>query len=283
MSPAECTSWRDSGQTSRSTRSWRDTAREPIERIDPRLPLAPWDWQPHRRPLRSSASTRGTPAAPNLTTEPIGPGSSIRKIKDGRGAPARRGSFSRSRRRTRPCSSRRGYRVAMTRTGPSFTLPGGGNIDARQVLQPPPTPPSCSVSTPTGRATRASRGLSTLYPAWHRRLDGRHPTGRAGGPPARPGESSSRTGAANRGLVAPGRSHRVQLGERPVVPRRDGLHDEPGRRRPLRSARYQWKVARGLGLRGGCVHGLPLALDQLFSRSRSASSCLWAWRVTMRP
>src|SRR5262249_61895437 len=56
----------------------------------------------------------------------MGPGSSIRKIKDGGGASGEAPVALAIARRTRALLQRDGYRVAMTRTGPTYA---GGNID----------------------------------------------------------------------------------------------------------------------------------------------------------
>src|SRR5215218_1865375 len=65
---------------------------------------------------------------PNSGTEPIGPGSSIRKIKDGGGAAGEAKVVLQIAWKTRRVLLDRGYRVAMTRTGPTFTYGNGGNI-----------------------------------------------------------------------------------------------------------------------------------------------------------
>src|SRR5262245_19036873 len=67
----------------------------------------------------------GTIPAIGRETEPIGPGSTVRKIKDGGGAPGEAPVALAIALRTRALLQRDGYRVAMTRTGPTYA---GGNI-----------------------------------------------------------------------------------------------------------------------------------------------------------
>ena len=70
----------------------------------------------------------GTPPSVGLQTEPIGPGSSTVKIKDGGGAPGEAPVALAIARRTRALLLQRGYRVVMTRTGPTFSGGSGGNV-----------------------------------------------------------------------------------------------------------------------------------------------------------
>src|SRR5205809_4185696 len=67
----------------------------------------------------------GTAPAIGRQTEPIGPGSSQLKIKDGGGAPGEAPVALAIAFRTRAMLLRDGYRVAMTRTRAGYT---GGNI-----------------------------------------------------------------------------------------------------------------------------------------------------------
>src|SRR5436190_24174608 len=67
----------------------------------------------------------GTPPAIGRQTEPIGPGSAVRKIKDGGGASGEAAVALAIGLKMRTLLRRDGFRVAMTRTGPTTTL---GNI-----------------------------------------------------------------------------------------------------------------------------------------------------------
>jgi N-acetylmuramoyl-L-alanine amidase len=67
----------------------------------------------------------GTSPAVARQTEPIGPGSTRRKIKDGGGAPGEAPVALAIAFRARALLQRDGYKVAMTRTGPNYR---GGNV-----------------------------------------------------------------------------------------------------------------------------------------------------------
>src|SRR4030095_11623382 len=75
----------------------------------------------------------GTPPAVGRQTEPIGPGSRVYKVKDGGGAPGEAAVALAIAKKTRALLLRRGYRVALTRTGPVFRYGTGGNV-ARRAL-----------------------------------------------------------------------------------------------------------------------------------------------------
>ena len=70
----------------------------------------------------------GTPPAVGIQREPIGPGSRVLKIKDGGGAAGEAEIVLRVAWKTRALLLKRGYRVAMTRPGPTFTYGTGGNV-----------------------------------------------------------------------------------------------------------------------------------------------------------
>jgi N-acetylmuramoyl-L-alanine amidase len=74
----------------------------------------------------------GTPPEVGRQREPIGPGSRVLKIKDGGGAAGETEVVLQIAYRTRALLLRRGYRVALTRTGPWFRYGSGGNIARAQ-------------------------------------------------------------------------------------------------------------------------------------------------------
>src|SRR5919202_3564774 len=74
----------------------------------------------------------GTPTAIGGQTEPIGPGSHVVKIKDGGGTAGEAAVNLAIARRARALLLRAGYRVVMTRTGPTFRYGNGGNIARAQ-------------------------------------------------------------------------------------------------------------------------------------------------------
>src|SRR5919202_144850 len=109
----------------------------------------------------------GTPTAIGGQTEPIGPGSHVVKIKDGGGTAGEAAVNLAIARRARALLLRAGYRVSMTRTGPTFRYGNGGNIARAQF---------CNVRHPAlmlrihadGAESPRAHGISTLYPAFHR-------------------------------------------------------------------------------------------------------------------
>src|SRR5215207_7572420 len=109
----------------------------------------------------------GTPPAVGRQTEPIGPGSSVSKIKDGGGAPGEAEVVLAIARKTRTLLLRRGYRVAMTRTGPVFRYGTGGNVARAQFCNRRQAKLMLRIHA-DGSSSASSRGVSTLYPALHR-------------------------------------------------------------------------------------------------------------------
>ena len=109
----------------------------------------------------------GHASRPNLTTEPIGPGSSIRKIKDGGGAAGEARVVLRIAKRARIVLENQGLRVAMTRTGPDFTLGGGGNVDRAKFCNRRNAALMIRIHA-DGSTDPARHGAAKLYPAWRR-------------------------------------------------------------------------------------------------------------------
>ena len=109
----------------------------------------------------------GTPAAVGRQTEPIGPGSHVMKIKDGGGASGEAQVALAIGLKTRTLLIRRGYRVAMTRTGPTFSYGSGGNIARAQFCNRRHAALMLRIHA-DGTSDTSRHGLSTLYPAFHR-------------------------------------------------------------------------------------------------------------------
>lgn len=187
----------------------------------------------------------GQASKPNLTTEPIGPNSRVRKIKDGGGAAGEAPVVLRIAKKTRRVLLGRGYRVAMTRTGPDFTLGGGGNVDRAKFCNRRKAALMLRIHA-DGSADPARHGISTLYPAWRRGWtdDVYRPSLRA----ARLVQRSlvRGTGAANRGLSRRGDLTGFNWANVPVILVETGFMTNAAERRRLRSALYQWRVARAL-------------------------------------
>jgi N-acetylmuramoyl-L-alanine amidase len=184
----------------------------------------------------------GTSPAVGRQKEPIGPGSPITKIKDGGGARGETEAVLAIAKRTRALLLRRGYRVAMTRTGASFR---GGNIERAQFCNRREASLMVRIHA-DGSTDPSRRGASTLFPAL-----------RAGWTDDVYGPSRRAARAIQRSLVGATRAPNLGLVERsdltgfnwadvPVVLVETGFMTNPTEGRLLRSSAYQWRVARGL-------------------------------------
>jgi len=184
----------------------------------------------------------GTPLAIGRQREPIGPGSPVTKIKDGGGAPGEEEVVLAIARRTRALLLRRGYRVAMTRDGPTFR---GGNIERARFCNRRGAALMLRIHA-DGSSDPSRRGVSTLYPARRRGW-----TDDVYGPSLRAARSIQRslvatTGAPDLGLVQRSDLTGFNWADVPVVLVETGFLTNPAERRLLRSSSYQWKVARAL-------------------------------------
>ncbi len=187
----------------------------------------------------------GHARTPNLTTEPIGPGSSIRKIKDGGGTAGEAAVVLRISRKLRTVLRDRGYRVAMTRTGPEFTLGAGGNVARARFCNRRNAALMLRVHA-DGSTDPSRHGASTLFPAWHRgwTADVLPQSVRAARLVQR--KLVARTGAADLGLVRRSDITGFNWADVPVILVETGFMTNPRERQRLESRRYQWRVARGL-------------------------------------
>jgi N-acetylmuramoyl-L-alanine amidase len=109
----------------------------------------------------------GTPPAVGRQTEPIGPGSRVYKIKDGGGASGEAAVALAIAKKTRALLLRRGYRVAMTRTGTVFRYGTGGNVARAQFCNRRHAALMLRIHA-DGSTNSSQHGMSTLYPAFHR-------------------------------------------------------------------------------------------------------------------
>ena len=184
----------------------------------------------------------GTAPVIGREREPIGPGSPATKIKDGGGASGEAEVVLAIARRTRALLLRRGYRVAMTRTGSTFR---GGNIERAQFCNRRGAALMLRIHA-DGSVSSTQRGISTLTPARRR-----------GWTDDVYGRSRSAARAVQRELVRATRARDLGVVERsdltgfnwadvPVVLAETGFLSNPTERRLLRSSGYQWRVARGL-------------------------------------
>jgi len=184
----------------------------------------------------------GTLPAVGRQTEPVGPGSSIRKIKDGGGAPGEAPVALAIAQRTRALLRRDGYRVAMTRTGPTYAA---GNIARARFCNVRHAALMIRIHA-DGSTDSSQRGVKTLVPALHRGWtdDIYTPSVRA----ARRVQTAvaRATGAKNIGLVLRSDLTGFNWADVPVILVESGFMTNPTEGRLLRTASYQAKVARGL-------------------------------------
>jgi N-acetylmuramoyl-L-alanine amidase len=186
----------------------------------------------------------GTPPAIGRQTEPIGPGSSIRKIKDGGGANGEAAVALAIAKKTRTLLLRRGYRVAMTRTGSVFRYGNGGNVARAQFCNRRHAALMLRIHA-DGSTDTSKRGLSTLYPAFHRGwTDDIYASSlRAARLVQR--STVATTGARDLGLVRRSDLTGFNWANVPAILVETGFMSNPSERRLLQSSAYQWKVARG--------------------------------------
>ena len=184
----------------------------------------------------------GTPPAIGRQREPIGPGSAVTKIKDGGGAAGEAAVVLAIARRTRVLLLRRGYRVAMTRTGPIYH---GGNIERAQFCNRREAALMLRIHA-DGSVNPSSHGISTLTPTRRRGW-----TDDVYGTSRRAATSVQRalvraTGARDLGVIERSDLTGFNWADVPVVLAETGFLSNPAERRSLRSSSYQWRVARGL-------------------------------------
>jgi N-acetylmuramoyl-L-alanine amidase len=187
----------------------------------------------------------GTPPTIGRQTEPIGPGSNVMKIKDGGGAAGEAAVALAIARRTRALLLARGYRVAMTRTGPTFRYGNGGNIARAQFCNRRHAALMVRIHA-DGSTDRALHGVTMLVPAWHRGWtdDIYRPSLRAGRVLQRAVVTA--TGALNRGIIRRSDLTGFNWADVPAVLVETGFLSNPTERRRLQSSSYQQRLAVGL-------------------------------------
>jgi N-acetylmuramoyl-L-alanine amidase len=187
----------------------------------------------------------GHDATPDLTTERIGPGSDVYKIKDGGGAPGEAKVVLEISFKTRALLRGRGYRVAMTRTSDEFSYGNDGNIARAQFCNRRDSALMLRIHA-DGSSDPSRHGASTLYPALHAGwTDDILPASRRA---ARIVQARlvRATGARDLGLVRRGDLTGFNWANVPAVLVETGFMSNPTEGRRLRQAWYQWRVARGL-------------------------------------
>ena len=184
----------------------------------------------------------GTLPAVGRQTEPIGPGSSVRKIKDGGGAPGEAPVALAIALRTRALLQRDGYRVAMTRTGPTYA---GGNIARAQFCNMRHAALMVRIHA-DGSPDSAQHGVKTLVPAFHRGwTDDIYAASLRAARKVQTAVARS-TGAKNIGLVLRSDLTGFNWANVPAILVECGFMTNPAEGGLLRTRAYQLKVARGL-------------------------------------
>jgi N-acetylmuramoyl-L-alanine amidase len=188
----------------------------------------------------------GTPPAVGRQLEPIGPGSRTLKIKDGGGAAGEAAVALAIARRSRRLLLARGYRVAMTRTGPTIHLgDGNGNIARARFCNRRHAALMVRIHA-DGSTVRSLHGVSTLVPAWHRGW-----TDDIFARSLRAGRALQKalvrsTCAADRGVVQRGDLTGFNWANVPVVLVETGFLTNPAESRRLKTGAYQQRVALGI-------------------------------------
>ena len=184
----------------------------------------------------------GTQPGVGAEHEPIGPGSSVLKIKDGGGAPGEAAVALAIALKTRALLLGRGYRVAMTRTGSGFP---GGNVERAAFCNARHAALMVRIHADES-SDPSRRGVSTLYPAlrrgWTDDIYAR--SLRA----ARLVQSAvvRATGAADLGLAPRSDLTGFNWANVPAILVETGFLSNPAERRLLQTSSYQRRVAEGL-------------------------------------
>lgn len=187
----------------------------------------------------------GTPPAVGRQSEPIGPGSSVRKIKDGGGASGEAEVVLAIAKKTRTLLLRRGYRVAMTRTGRTFRYGNGGNVARAQFCNRRGAKLMLRIHA-DGSASPSSNGVSTLYPALRRDWTDDIYSSSLRAARLVQFATVSATRARDLGLVRRSDLTGFNWADVPSILVETGFMTNSRERRLLQSGDYQWKVARGL-------------------------------------
>jgi N-acetylmuramoyl-L-alanine amidase len=187
----------------------------------------------------------GHERTPDLSTEPIGPGSSTYKIKDGGGAPGEATVVLQIGLKLRRALWNRGYAVVMTRTTAEFDRGNGGNIARARFCNRHDAALMVRVHA-DGSTNSATHGASTLYPAWHPGwTDDILPQSRHAAI-AMQAAYVRRTGAANRGIVRRSDLTGFNWANVPAILVETGFMTNPAESARLKRDRYQWRAARAL-------------------------------------
>ncbi len=197
----------------------------------------------------------GHDATPDFSTERIGPGSDVYKIKDGGGARGEADVVLRIGSKLRALLHDRGYRVAMTRTGEEFTYGNRGNIARARFCNLRDAGLMLRIHA-DGSTDSSRHGAATLYPAWHRGWTSDVlPASRRAAELVQE-RLVATTDAADRGLVRRADLTGFNWADVPAVLVETGFMTNPAEGARLRAPDYQRRVARGLAQ--GVARFLPL-------------------------
>jgi len=184
----------------------------------------------------------GTVPAIGRQTEPIGPGSSVHKIKDGGGAPGEAPVALAIAFKTRAILLRDGYRVAMTRTRASYT---GGNIARARFCNVRHAALMVRIHA-DGSTDTSQRGVKTLLPAYRRGwTDDIYPQSVKAARAIQVAVVAA-TGAPNLGLFPRSDLTGFNWADVPAVLVEAGFMSNPTEGRLLKTTAYQLKVAHGI-------------------------------------
>jgi N-acetylmuramoyl-L-alanine amidase len=184
----------------------------------------------------------GTLPAVGRQTEPIGPGSSQQKIKDGGGTAGEALVALAIALRTRALLKRDGYRVAMTRTGSTYA---GGNIDRARFCNVRHAALMIRIHA-DGATDPSLNGVRTLVPALRRGWTDDIYASSVRAARKVQLEVVRQTGARNLGLVQRSDLTGFNWANVPAILVECGFMTNPAERRLLQSTTYQLKIARGL-------------------------------------
>jgi N-acetylmuramoyl-L-alanine amidase len=187
----------------------------------------------------------GTPAAVGMQREPIGPGSRVLKIKDGGGASGEAEIVLRVGWKTRALLLKRGYRVAMTRTGSTFTYGTGGNVARAKFCNERHAALMLRIHA-DGSTRPAANGIKTLYPVYRRGWTDDIYTRSLSAARAVQRSIVAATGARDLGLVPRSDLTGFNWADVPSILVEMGFTTNPAERRKLESDAYEWRLARGL-------------------------------------
>jgi N-acetylmuramoyl-L-alanine amidase len=183
-----------------------------------------------------------TAAAVGLQTEPIGPGSPVRKIKDGGGASGEAAVALAIALRTRTLLRTAGYRVAMTRGARPYA---GGNIARARFCNVRHAALMIRIHA-DGSSNTTLHGVQTLYPALLRGWTDDIYTGSLRAARLVQTAVVRSTGAANLGLTPRSDLTGFNWADVPAILVETGFMTNPAERARLRSPSYQLRIARGL-------------------------------------